>query len=251
MARSIEECNAILRNLSQELRSRCPAGDQYCCYLHCCFVVRQPKELWETWYFWFGMAVVALLLVTSAGSFAVGMCARKRHQLIRVHHQPGAGAGLGPGLGAAEAEGGHCGGMTVNLARATATAPVTAVTGPDGLIQPYVAGTGDGALGLPAEVAARYKTQGTPTATAIFRGRADSAEGGSGSLDQDGDVDEGDEGDDGEDVAGPLEPAYPPMQPVTIVRGPLPEGGYRHTETFTELVLPPGYVDPQPSHKHP
>ena len=57
-----------------------------------------------------------------------------------------------------------------------------------------------------------------------------------------------------EDVAGPLEPAYPPMQPVAIVRGrgslSLAPGHYRQTDTYTELVLPPGYVDPQPSHKH-
>lgn len=58
--------------------------------------------------------------------------------------------------------------------------------------------------------------------------------------------------DDMEDVAGPLEPAYPPMQPVTIVRGTLPEGGFRRTDAYTELALPPGcFVDPRPSRKHP
>lgn len=66
--------------------------------------------------------------------------------------------------------------------------------------------------------------------------------------------DEAEVGADAQDepVAGPLEPAYPPMQPVTIVRGTPPEGGFRQTDTYTELALPPGYVDPQPGHKrHP
>lgn len=111
------------------------------------------------------MAVLALLLFTSATSFLVGMCFRKRHQLIRVHHQAEAGM-------AGAREGGREGasGTTTSSAAAdledtlSVSAPVTAVTGPDGLIQPYVVG------GLPAEVEARYKTQGPQgTATAIFR----------------------------------------------------------------------------------
>ncbi|XP_075237284.1 uncharacterized protein LOC142333723 isoform X2 [Lycorma delicatula] len=46
-----------------------------------------------------------------------------------------------------------------------------------------------------------------------------------------------------EDVAGPLSPPYPPVQQVTIVRGSAPPLGFRQTSTYTELVLPPGYVD--------
>lgn len=101
------------------------------------------------------MALIGLLMFTSAASFVVGMCTRKRHQLIRVHHQassrPEAGPGPGPGA--------VLGGSLVAVA-----APVTAITGPDGLIQPYVAG------GLPEEVIARCKMQVPQgTATAIFR----------------------------------------------------------------------------------
>ena len=46
-----------------------------------------------------------------------------------------------------------------------------------------------------------------------------------------------------EDFAGPLDPPYPAVQPVTIVRGNVPPQGFRQTTSYTELVLPPGYVD--------
>lgn len=46
-----------------------------------------------------------------------------------------------------------------------------------------------------------------------------------------------------EDFAGPLDPPYPAVQPVTIVRGSVPPQGFRQTTSYTELVLPPGYVD--------
>jgi len=46
-----------------------------------------------------------------------------------------------------------------------------------------------------------------------------------------------------EDFAGPLDPPYPAVQPVTIVRGSIPPQGFRQTTSYTELVLPPGYVD--------
>ncbi|KAK3921325.1 Glucose-6-phosphate isomerase [Frankliniella fusca] len=173
-------------------------------------------------------------MFTSATSFLVGMCTKKRHQLIRVHHAVSLAAAEG---GASGAAGARVGGQEDTLAAAAAT--VTAVTGPDGLIQPYVEG------GLPAEVAARYKTQGPQgTATVIFRG-PDSL-----GAETEGEAEADVDGVATEAVAGPLEPAYPPIQPVTIVHGPLPEGGYRQTETYTELVLPPAYMDAHPSHKH-
>ncbi|KAE8736677.1 hypothetical protein FOCC_FOCC017868, partial [Frankliniella occidentalis] len=107
----------------------------------------------------FGVGLIGLLMFTSATSFLVGMCTKKRHQLIRVHHAANLAAAEG---GAARAAAGGC--SPEDTLPATA-ATVTAVTGPDGLIQPFVEG------GLPAEVAARYKTQGPQgTATVIFRG---------------------------------------------------------------------------------
>jgi len=46
-----------------------------------------------------------------------------------------------------------------------------------------------------------------------------------------------------EDFAGPLDPPYPAIQPVTIVKGNVPPQGFRQTTSYTELVLPPGYID--------
>ncbi|XP_054285455.1 uncharacterized protein LOC129002001 [Macrosteles quadrilineatus] len=48
-----------------------------------------------------------------------------------------------------------------------------------------------------------------------------------------------------EDLTGPLSPPYPPVQQVTIVRGSAPPLGFRQTNHYTELVLPPGFVDTQ------
>ena len=43
-------------------------------------------------------------------------------------------------------------------------------------------------------------------------------------------------------LASPLSPPYTPIKPVTIIRGSAPPMGYRQTSTYTELVLPPGYI---------
>ncbi|XP_018897281.1 uncharacterized protein [Bemisia tabaci] len=52
-----------------------------------------------------------------------------------------------------------------------------------------------------------------------------------------------------DDFIKPLSPAYPPIQPVTIVRGNVPPMGFRQTSNYTELVLPPGFVDTGPAFK--
>ncbi|KAL1463126.1 hypothetical protein WDU94_014910 [Cyamophila willieti] len=46
-----------------------------------------------------------------------------------------------------------------------------------------------------------------------------------------------------EDLAGPLAPPYPPIEPISVVRGTAPPLGYRQTQNYTELVLPPGFTD--------
>ncbi|KAI5751346.1 hypothetical protein M8J77_006584 [Diaphorina citri] len=46
-----------------------------------------------------------------------------------------------------------------------------------------------------------------------------------------------------EDLAGPLAPPYPPIEPISVVRGTAPPMGYRQTPNYTELVLPPGFTD--------
>ena len=106
------------------------------------------------------MALIGLLMFTSATSFLVGLCSRKRHQLIRVHHRAGS-VEAGSGSDAAP-------GTVLGCSLASAAAPVTAITGPDGLIQPYVAGRG--MPGWPGDAAACCKVHvAQGTATAIFR----------------------------------------------------------------------------------
>lgn len=115
------------------------------------------------------MALITLLLLTSVVSFVVGVCSRKRHQLIRVHHRAGsvAGAAAEAAAGAAVEGGAGREAGASSASSAHLAPPVTAVTGPDGLIQPHVAGGLP--YGVPAEVAARYKAQGSQAAaTAIF-----------------------------------------------------------------------------------
>lgn len=48
-------------------------------------------------------------------------------------------------------------------------------------------------------------------------------------------------------LASPLSPPYTPIRPVTIIRGSAPPLGYRQTSTYTELVLPPGYIQTRTS----
>lgn len=119
----------------------------------------------------FGAALIALLLLTSIVSFVVGVCSRKRHQLIRVHHRAGSVAAAAESAAGAAAEGGAGASREAgpdSASSAHLAPPVTAVTGPDGLIQPHVAGGLP--YGVPAELAARYKAQGSQAAaaTAIF-----------------------------------------------------------------------------------
>ncbi|XP_063232480.1 uncharacterized protein LOC134536617 [Bacillus rossius redtenbacheri] len=157
-----------------------------CCFGNCCIVNKDHRELWETWYFWFGVTLIFLFVLTSAASFLLTSCKRKQHNLIRIH----------------------------NLTSPPGAPAISAVSGPGGIIQPHFAQKG--ALQEPVRATA-------------FIGTSDLLV---------------------EDFAGPLEPPYPAMQPVTIVRGSAPPEGFRQTTTYTELVLPPGYVDME-HYKHP
>ncbi|KAK6619809.1 hypothetical protein RUM44_006208 [Polyplax serrata] len=42
--------------------------------------------------------------------------------------------------------------------------------------------------------------------------------------------------------AKPLIPPYPPIEPVTIVKGLAPTEGYRQTDSYTDIVVPPGFI---------
>ncbi|XP_069685873.1 uncharacterized protein [Periplaneta americana] len=178
MARFVYECSNYYRNLTIPLH--CPSEYQYCCNAQCCIINRHHKELWETWYFWFGVVIICLFVLTSAFSYLLGSCKRKQQNLIRIR----------------------------NVSTPATIPVISTVSGPGGIIQPMI----------------QYKKKPhrkSMQATAFI-------------TNSDLRV---------EDFAGPLDPPYPAIQPVTIVRGNVPPQGFRQTTSYTELVLPPGYVD--------
>ncbi|XP_011137367.1 uncharacterized protein LOC105181968 [Harpegnathos saltator] len=80
MARLYYECNLKLKNDSANnaiLRPYACTPERHClyccCNLQCCFVVqrRPPRHLWETWYFWLGIALVAVFVISSVSSYIV------------------------------------------------------------------------------------------------------------------------------------------------------------------------------------
>ncbi|RZF32412.1 hypothetical protein LSTR_LSTR001876 [Laodelphax striatellus] len=100
-----------------------------------------------------------------------------------------------------------------HTSRSAGSAPAAAVCGPEGIIQPHLL----------------YNKKPRQHHTAFISNNPEDLK--------------------VEDVTGPLSPPYPPVQQVTIVRGSAPPLGFRQTSTYTELVLPPGYVDTDPHSK--
>ncbi|XP_015511390.1 uncharacterized protein [Neodiprion pinetum] len=82
MARPIYECNFGLRseNYTASGPIFCTINKQYCCNSQCCLVQRRPtRQLWEAWYFWLGLALLALFLLTSVSSYLVSSCRHNLH----------------------------------------------------------------------------------------------------------------------------------------------------------------------------
>lgn len=81
MARIAYECNPELRvsNISDEaqttIRPFACTPDKSCiyccCNAQCCLLIqrRAPKHFWEAWYFWLGVAVLILFIVSSVKHF--------------------------------------------------------------------------------------------------------------------------------------------------------------------------------------
>ncbi|XP_012268509.1 uncharacterized protein LOC105693270 [Athalia rosae] len=81
MARMVYECNLGLRNENYTANGPvfCTPDKQYCCNPQCCLIQRRPsRQLWEAWYFWLGLALLALFLLTSVSSYLMSSC---RHNL--------------------------------------------------------------------------------------------------------------------------------------------------------------------------
>lgn len=74
MARLYYECNADLRNNTEDSETNKPYActpDKYCLYCccnsQCCLLVqrRPPRHFWEAWYFWLGVALLAVFIISS------------------------------------------------------------------------------------------------------------------------------------------------------------------------------------------
>ncbi|XP_046832551.1 uncharacterized protein LOC124430283 [Vespa crabro] len=81
MARFYYQCNFDLKNETgydnAVLKPFVCPPDKYCpyccCNWQCCIVVqkRPPRQIWETWYFWLGVALLAVFILISVCSYVV------------------------------------------------------------------------------------------------------------------------------------------------------------------------------------
>ncbi|XP_063989801.1 uncharacterized protein LOC135169046 [Diachasmimorpha longicaudata] len=47
-----------------------------CCEPQCCFLIQRntPKHFWEAWYFWLGIALLILFIISSVASYVISSC---------------------------------------------------------------------------------------------------------------------------------------------------------------------------------
>ncbi|XP_076661538.1 uncharacterized protein LOC143365335 [Halictus rubicundus] len=91
MARLYYECSADFRNISDDstepIKPYACTADKYCLYCccnnQCCLLVqrRPPRHFWEAWYFWLGVALLTVFIVSSVSSYIVSNC---RHNIQGV-----------------------------------------------------------------------------------------------------------------------------------------------------------------------
>ncbi|XP_017766653.1 PREDICTED: uncharacterized protein LOC108555504 [Eufriesea mexicana] len=90
MARLYYECNTDLRNETGDdeiIKPYACTPDKYCLYCccnsQCCLLVqrRPPRHFWEAWYFWLGVALLAVFIISSVSSYIVSNC---RHNIQGV-----------------------------------------------------------------------------------------------------------------------------------------------------------------------
>ncbi|XP_033332250.2 uncharacterized protein LOC117223822 [Megalopta genalis] len=91
MARLYYECSVDFRNFTgdttEPIKPYACTPDKYCLYCccnnQCCLLVqrRPPRHFWEAWYFWLGVALLAVFIVSSVSSYIVSNC---RHNIQGV-----------------------------------------------------------------------------------------------------------------------------------------------------------------------
>ena len=73
MARFYYECNADLRNSTEESETikpyACTQDNSLYCYCNsqCCVLIQRRllRHVWEAWYFWLGVALLAVFIISS------------------------------------------------------------------------------------------------------------------------------------------------------------------------------------------
>lgn len=191
----------------------CRREDEICCDKGCCQLREYYKiELWETWYFWFGLILLLLFVLTSVISYLVTSHRQKQCQVIHIRNL------------------GHL---------PPPAALITTITGPGGIIQPHVH--------YQNEVIVKDNTK-KRNKKSKKEGRMapkdEKKEPPDKEISEAQKVAQGDEND--ETTFGPLSPAYPVFQPLWSYNGKgikfQEDGFYTQGANVVEVSLPPGYV---------
>ncbi|XP_024939682.1 uncharacterized protein LOC112494198 [Cephus cinctus] len=93
----IYECNLDIRNVGNDTGTNghfsCPP-DKYCLYCccnpQCCLLVqrRPPRPIWDAWYFWLGIALLAFFVIISVSSYIVSSCRHNLHNITLGQNVP-------------------------------------------------------------------------------------------------------------------------------------------------------------------
>ncbi|XP_046634309.1 uncharacterized protein LOC124313430 [Daphnia pulicaria] len=103
---------------------KCKAETELCCGRGCCPMISSANSIWSQWYFWFGIAIFAILVVGIFLTLTSNSCRPQPIYTENVGHQATASRyGIRHILG-------------VQQSRVTNVAPTGVVCGPTGLIQP-------------------------------------------------------------------------------------------------------------------
>ncbi|XP_014213999.1 uncharacterized protein LOC106643401 [Copidosoma floridanum] len=68
----------------------------YCPNPQCCFIMqrRPPKHFWETWYFWLGVVLLLIIVLSTVGTYVVSSC---KHNLQAIGYSVGSRNNAGSG----------------------------------------------------------------------------------------------------------------------------------------------------------
>ncbi|XP_051175044.1 uncharacterized protein LOC127290496 [Leptopilina boulardi] len=79
MSQLTYECDYGIKNNSEDSAPFKPCSpDKYCilCNAQCCLTIqrRVPRHFWESWYFWLGVGLLLIFIVSTTSSFLINYC---------------------------------------------------------------------------------------------------------------------------------------------------------------------------------